>query len=698
MNLAQSPRIPNAGVGGLDGSFNPRLMEPEEFNAGSGMGIRPGRMQNLGDGMGGNHLITKGQGSNFINTGGNDLNTIRTKPVPPTGQPRHVHDLLNNMQPSPSPTNPTFPPPPNPPYMDSELGAPIQKDRDLQYLIASLEGPDEIPAPVQRPANLGMLPLKRKSSHFSSPPDPLHNDVTSNQNHLTGFHPSSISTPLTSTSDRHVSHTPTISPALSQKSDPTSDLSTGTTPTDPHQPRHPLDQALFPDARLHDISPNQSLGTLAPPCPPSSSSVSNHFQPTESCSITLIPRRNYQQNTHPDKNFTSGLTTVQHHFPSDLPAVPTTLLNNLPSSTSILQFQPHSANHTIRPMLPPSYSSLFKDRGQLPPPPPYSQHSGPFSPISNIPNDLPGDLSSITPLDFGSDVSKMDDYLQQYLTEGQETTTRGTEKGMKGICIKRERVFSSSETFPSPKTPSRASLCAGSPKAVQKRSSIGSPSSVLSVLSPLSPSLPTLLSSPHSIEKIDNTAWAGQHDSRQLTSPFQQCHTPFSPLVSSPTKNNTSLRILPPENATDTGGISDGSSSSSGVSSARTKLSTNSGSSSPTDSSGIVASSPKIMQRSYPSPLCLKESRFNYPVPDEKEPESDAESEPDLLSPIHEPFPQLQEEGEYMAQDPELRPPDPPKHSADIDLNPKVQIYEVSRHIHIPGCTAGYHFPSLLHL
>ena len=682
-------------AGGLDGTFNPKLMpqmEPEEFNAGSGMGIRPGRMQNLGDGMGGNHLITKGQGPNFINTAGNDLNTFRTKPVLSTGQPRHVHDLLNNLH--SNPTSPGFAPP-NSPYIESELGAPIPRDSDLQHLIASLEAPDEIPTPIQRPANLGMLPLKRKSSHLSSPPDPLHNDVTSNQNHLTGFHPSSISTPHTSTSDRHVSHTPTISPSLSHKSDLTSDHSTGTTPTAPHQPRHPLDQALFPDARLHDISPNHSLGTLAPPRPPSSSSVIHHFQPGESCSITLMPRQNY---THPDKNFTTG----QHHVPSDLPAVPTTPLNTLPSSTSILQFQPPlSTSHNIRPLLPPSYSSLFKDRGQLPPPPPYSQH--PLSPISNIPSDLPGDLSSITPLDFGSDVSRMDDYLQQYLTEGQESTNRGTEKEVKGLCIKRERVFSSSESFPSPKTPSRTSLFAGSPKPVQKRSSIGSPSSVLS---PLSPSLPTLLSSPllsspHSIEKIDNTAWTGQHVPRQLTSPFQQCHTPFSPLVGSPTKNNTSLRISPPENATDTGGISDGSSSSSGVSSARTKLSTNSGSSSPTDSSGIVASSPKIMQRSYPSPLCLKESRFNYPVPDEKEPEFDTESEPDLLSPIHEPFPQLQEEGEYMAQDPELRPPDPPKHSADIDLNPKVQIYEVSWHIHMPGCTAGYHFPSLrlmLHL
>jgi len=47
------------------------------------------------------------------------------------------------------------------------------------------------------------------------------------------------------------------------------------------------------------------------------------------------------------------------------------------------------------------------------------------------------------------------------------------------------------------------------------------------------------------------------------------------------------------------------------------------------------------------------------------------------LSPIHEPFPTLRDEGEYMIQEPLLRPPDPPRHSADIDLNPKVHIYEV---------------------
>ena len=654
-------------------------MEPEESNPGSGMGIRPGRMQNFGDGMGG-----KDQGPNFISPAGRDLNTSRTKSVLPTAQP-HVYDSLNSMQPSPA----NLPlAPPNPPYVESELGSP--RDPDLQHLIASLEGPDDIPTPTQRPANLGILPLKRKSSCFSSPADPLHNTVTSNQNHLTSVHPSPISIPLTSTRDRHACHTPTISPSFSQKSDSLSDHSTGTTPTAPHQPRHPLDQVLFSDGRLHDISPNHSLGSFPPPRPPSSSSSSssssatNHFQASESCSITLMPRRHYQQNL--DKtHFTSG----QRHGPSDLPTLPTTPLNIPQSSTSIPQFQiPHSTSHGIRPTLPPSYSSLFRERGKLPPPPPYGQHPGPLSPINNISSDLPGDLSSITPLGFGSEVSGMDDYLQQYLTEGQENASRGQGKETKGLCIKRESVFSPRENVPSPQTPSRTSPFVGSPKAVQKRSSIGSPSSVLSPLSPLH----TLLSSPHSIEKIDNTAWMGRHDHTQLASPFQQRHMPFSPLVSSPTKNSTPLRISSSENAADTGGISDGSSSSSGVSSARTKLSTNSGSSSPTDSSGIVASSPKIMQRSYPSPLRLKESHFNYPIPDEKEPESDTESEPDLLSPIHEPFPQLQEEGEYMVQDPELRPPDPPKHSPDIDLNPKVQIYKVSWCVHMHDQAASYYF------
>ena len=696
MNLA-------LGNTGLDSTFTSRVMppmEPEESNPGSGMGIRPGRMQNFGDGVGGNHRIAaKGQSPNFISPARRDLNTSRTKSVLPTAQP-HVHDSLNSMQPSPA--NLSLPPS-NPPYVESELGSP--RDPDLQHLIASLEGPDDIPTPTQRPANLNILPLKRKSSYLSSPVDPLHNTVTSNQNHLTDIHPSPVSIPLASTRDRHACHTPTISPSFSQKSDSPSDHSTGTTPTAPHQPRHPLDQVLFSDGRVNDISPNHSLGSFLPPRPPSSSSsAANHFQPSESCSITLIPRRHYQPNldkTHPDKNFTdfgkahftSGFTNGQHHRPSDLPTLPTTPFNVLQSSTSIPQFQiPHSTSPGIRPTLPPSYSSLFKERGKLPPPPPYGQHPGPFSPI-NTSIDLPGDLSSITPLGFGSEVSGMDDYLQRYLTEGQESASRGQGKETKGVCIKRESVFSPRESVPSPQTPSRTSPFVGSPKTVQKRSSIGSPSSVLSPLSPLH----TLLSSPHSIEKIDNTAWTGQHDHAQLVSPFQPRHMPFSPLVSSPTKNSTPLRISSSENAADTGGISDGSSSSSGVSSARTKLSTNSGSSSPTDSSGIVASSPKIMQRNYASPLRLKESHFNYPVPDEKEPESDTELEPDLLSPIHEPFPQLQEEGEYMVQDPELRPPDPPKHSPDIDLNPKVQIYKVSWCVHMHDQAANYYF-SVIHL
>ena len=226
MNLAPSPRM---GITGLDGIFNSRVMppmEPEESNPGSGMGIRPGRMQNFSDGMGG-----KDQGPNFISPAGRDLNTSRTKSVLPTAQP-HVYDSLNSMQPSPA----NLPlAPPNPPYVESELGSP--RDPDLQHLIASLEGPDDIPTPTQRPANLGILPLKRKSSCFSSPADPLHNTVTSNQNHLTSVHPSPISIPLASARDRHACHTPTISPSFSQKSDSLSDHSTGTTPTAPHQPR-----------------------------------------------------------------------------------------------------------------------------------------------------------------------------------------------------------------------------------------------------------------------------------------------------------------------------------------------------------------------------------------------------------------------------------------------------------------------------
>ncbi len=49
----------------------------------------------------------------------------------------------------------------------------------------------------------------------------------------------------------------------------------------------------------------------------------------------------------------------------------------------------------------------------------------------------------------------------------------------------------------------------------------------------------------------------------------------------------------------------------------------------------------------------------------------------DLLDPIHEPFPSLADDGEYMKRDPDLTPTDPPAEEEVVDLRPEVPVFEV---------------------
>jgi hypothetical protein len=52
----------------------------------------------------------------------------------------------------------------------------------------------------------------------------------------------------------------------------------------------------------------------------------------------------------------------------------------------------------------------------------------------------------------------------------------------------------------------------------------------------------------------------------------------------------------------------------------------------------------------------------------------------DLLDQIYEPYPALSnDEGEYMIENPDLRPPPPPKIKGKIDLHPKVPVFEVRK-------------------
>ena len=700
----------NPRMGGLDGNLNPRLlpsMEPGQSGL-AGMGVGLSGMQNAGSKMGDlrvGPLVLKGQSppSYHVATGGSQLVSYSSNSVLPTtfSSSSGLHSSVTDS-----------------PLFESPVSS--LQDQELDRLITNLD--DVVP---KRPTNLDLLPQKR---NFPSP-SPTPNNVTSNLNHLVKFRPPLGSPSLSSTGSRPTSMAPTlptISPTFSQMGESLSDHSTGNTPTTMPPARFPLDRSHQTSSDVHNISQHWNLGVSVPPNP--SSSASSPFPPSEGYSITLMNRQpylpsfdktNHRHPQHTSKNLTDfskphfpGGFVNGRHVPQDIPLAE---LNSPPDSTYTPRtHHSHSGNHGN------SHTSTQVS----------NQILSPLAPGNRLPNhvpsDLPGDLSLVTPLGFGSDAPGMDDYLQQYLDEGRENSRRGPECGTGGLrqhSVPREGL-SPGGKFPginSPLGKVKNRKFSESPKAFQgkqKRSSIASLEGV-NASTPVSP-LHTLLASPRSqeelhsspnerlssynTEKVNNTASRGLHSAHNLVhssekrpdhmmphgkgetvqSPAQQ---PLSPLQHqnhltstannisrSPTQDNTDTSLKPSlsESTTgmDTGAISDGCSSS-GVSSASSKFFSSSDGSSPNDSSGIATSSPKATSPDSPS---LSKSHFNYPLPD-----SDTESESNLLSPIHEPFPTLRDEGEYMIQDPLLRPPDPPRHSADIDLNPKVHIYEVRR-------------------
>lgn len=134
------------------------------------------------------------------------------------------------------------------------------------------------------------------------------------------------------------------------------------------------------------------------------------------------------------------------------------------------------------------------------------------------------------------------------------------------------------------------------------------------------------------------------------------------------------------------------SDTSSGVSSAGTKFSNSMASSSDQSSPIGSTSSPAVFLSplTTPSPTShggLKDN-FSYPPSvgssssggDRRASQGSYSSQSDLLDQIYEPYPALSnDEGEYMIENPDLRPPPPPKMKGKIDLHPEVPIFEVRR-------------------
>ena len=124
------------------------------------------------------------------------------------------------------------------------------------------------------------------------------------------------------------------------------------------------------------------------------------------------------------------------------------------------------------------------------------------------------------------------------------------------------------------------------------------------------------------------------------------------------------------------------SDTSSGVSSASTKLSTtacSSGQSSPIGSTNSPTT--LITPSATPSPsTSVLEDNFSYPpsVSRDTSQSSNRGRNNDLLDQIYEPYPALSnDEGEYMIENPDLRPPPAPKVKGKIDLLPEVPIFKV---------------------
>ena len=120
------------------------------------------------------------------------------------------------------------------------------------------------------------------------------------------------------------------------------------------------------------------------------------------------------------------------------------------------------------------------------------------------------------------------------------------------------------------------------------------------------------------------------------------------------------------------------SDTSSGVSSAGTKFSNSTTCSSVQSSPIGSTNSPAHLL----SPLATPSPTHSYPPSvgsrDRTASLSSNSGHSDLLDQIYEPYPALSNnEGEYMIENPDLRPPPPPKIKGKMDLHPEVPIFEV---------------------
>ena len=152
--------------------------------------------------------------------------------------------------------------------------------------------------------------------------------------------------------------------------------------------------------------------------------------------------------------------------------------------------------------------------------------------------------------------------------------------------------------------------------------------------------------------------------------------------------------------------------SSSGVSSAGTKFSNSMASSSDQSSPIGSTNSPAVflspLTTPSPTPHSGSKDNFTYPPSvgssssssgDRRASQGSYSGQCDLLDQIYEPYPALSDnEGEYMIENPDLRPPPPPKIKGKIDLHPEVPIFEVRKFISESVISSCTHVAQFVHV
>lgn len=286
--------------------------------------------------------------------------------------------------------------------------------------------------------------------------------------------------------------------------------------------------------------------------------------------------------------------------------------------------------------------------------------------------DLPGDLSAISPLELDKDVCVGEQYLNEYLNYSS------SQESLLNKAIGNGEQFPPSQAVPrrssSQKISSYLNELSHDHQTGQPSATLLQAGSPLSQAYPISIQKKKLSVNSEQVSTTENRTVSENTTSNTSHSvPFTRpsklervgVRETYAGLPSSPDSIVNPLSILPKSSdVCET--ISD---SSSGVSSAGTKLSTSSGGNSPLVSP-TIATSPKMLHLSSPT--------HNRPFSYLDQSDDDSSSEFDeLLDPIYEPYPALGDDGEYMVHDPDLKPPEPPEVKGELDLKPEVPIFKV---------------------